>query len=564
MSEEVKNIMIENPQKVAKKLEDTYNDVVNSKSWDKKKEISAIYVRVSTMKESQKDSPEHQKSVCEEKARIEDLEVRPEFIYEDRSTGTSIVNREDIKALIEDAKKGRFTTVIFSSLSRFSRDALDAITLKRQLVNALGIRLISIDEGYDSKDNDDEMIFTIIAAVNQKLSQQLSISSRRGIRESAKKGNFIGSRAPYGYKKVIKEFDGIERKTLEIIPKNAEIVQKIFDLYVHHHKGEKQIVNLLNEEGIPSPKKGVWGITTIQRILQNEAYTGWNVFGKYKTQRNQDLTDMQNRKKTLVQKEKESWERNNEKKWDPIIDDELFKDAQKMRLERGGGKRGGGRNVQVNPFSGIIKCEHCGSNFVSMKSGKVGKEGQEYRYLICSSRRRMGVKGCKNGLWIPLEEFKNEVLKEITKSLDQLINVEEISSSVELPAKKGKENKEKKRNQLEKMVANYRKYLMDLRMEAKFPNEKTDLEQIEFELMSVENQIKETQEKLQNLLVTEDDNNKEEIIKKQVKDGLAKLVKLEFEDVAELQLVLKQLIDEIKIDMDGEVEIYTPLGILQS
>ncbi|RSD20627.1 recombinase family protein [Mesobacillus subterraneus] len=540
-------------------------DVVNSKPWDRELEIAAIYVRVSTMKESQKDSPEHQRSLCEEKARMEGLDVQSEFIYEDRSTGTSIAERADIKLLIEDAKKGRFKTVIFSSLSRFSRDAADALYLKRQLVNALGLRLISIEDGYDSKDKDDEMIFTIIAAVNQKLSEQLSISSRRGIRESAKKGNFVGSRAPFGYKKVNKIEGGNERKTLAISPNEAEVVHKIFDQYVNHNMGEKQIVNYLNEEEIPSPKGGVWGITTIQRILQNEAYIGLNVFGKYTVKKvYEDLNDMQKRKKTLVQKDKGIWERNVEKKWEAIIKEETFLEAQKIRLERGGGKRGGARNVQVNPFSGIIKCEHCGSNFVSMKSGKVGKEGQEYRYLICSSRRRMGVKGCKNGLWIPLEEFKNEVLKEITKSLDQLINVEEISSNVELPAKKGKENKEKKRNQLEKMVANYRKYLMDLRMETKFPNEKTDHEQIKFELMSVENQIKETQEKLQNLLVTEDENNKEEIIKKQVKDGLAKLVKLEFEDVAELQLVLKQLIDEIKIDMDGEVEIYTPLGILQS
>ena len=40
-----------------------------------------------------------------------------------------------------------------------------------------------------------------------------------------------------------------------------------------------------------------------------------------------------------------------------------------------------------------------------------------------------------------------------------------------------------------------------------------------------------------------------------MKDGLNKLVKLEFGNVAELQIVLKQLIDEIKIDKGGAVEI---------
>ena len=94
--------------------------------------ITAIYVRVSTQKVTQKDSPEHQKAVCLVKADDEELEVREEFIYEDRSTGTSIINREDIKQLIKDAQAGYFSTVIFASLSRFSRDSYDAIALKRK------------------------------------------------------------------------------------------------------------------------------------------------------------------------------------------------------------------------------------------------------------------------------------------------------------------------------------------------------------------------------------------------------------------------------------------------
>lgn len=35
------------------------------------KDVAAIYIRVSTQKESQKESPEHQKMLCEEKCRLE-------------------------------------------------------------------------------------------------------------------------------------------------------------------------------------------------------------------------------------------------------------------------------------------------------------------------------------------------------------------------------------------------------------------------------------------------------------------------------------------------------------
>ncbi|UYL93695.1 serine recombinase [Paenibacillus phage vB_PlaS-5/A] len=87
----------------------------------------AIYVRVSTTKESQKDSPEHQKWACIEHCKQIDLDTADLIIYEDRDTGTSIVARPQIQEMISDAQKGLFNTILFSSLSRFSRDALDSI-----------------------------------------------------------------------------------------------------------------------------------------------------------------------------------------------------------------------------------------------------------------------------------------------------------------------------------------------------------------------------------------------------------------------------------------------------
>ncbi|WP_312096188.1 recombinase family protein [Niallia sp.] len=529
----------------------------------KNENIAAIYVRVSTLKESQKDSPEHQKAVCLVKADDEDLEVRKEFIYEDRSTGTSIINREDIKQLIKDAQAGYFSTVIFASLSRFSRDSLDAIALKRILVDGLGIRLISIDDVYDSKVSNDEMIFTIISAVNQKLSQQISIASKRGIKESANRGNYTGSKAPFGYKKINIPISQKEvKKTLEIVEEDARIVQTIFHLYVHENMGEKRIVDYLNTVmKVPSPqKKKPWGITTIQRILQNEAYIGYNVHNKYKVKKVTNIDDLHDRQTVLVQRDKSKWIKNKEKEWQPIIDDKMFKQSQEIRLKRGGGKRGGIRNVQVNPFAGILKCEHCGSNFVSMKSGKVGKRGQEYRYLICSSRRRMGVKGCKNDLWIQLENFKQEIMMRITMRLEELIAIDEVAAGVEVQNVPSETDMETRKKKLENTIKLKRKMLMNIRED--FHSGEMKKEQYEFEKEQYEESIEDLTDQLNKLQATHHKVNNETIIKEQVKDELNKLVKLDFSHVDELQLVLKQLIEEMTVNSDGNVKIYSPLGNL--
>jgi len=251
-------------------------------------DVTAIYVRVSTTKASQKDSPEHQRGLCEEKARTMDLDVH--YTYEDRDTGTSIVGRVEIQKLIEDAKNKYFGTVIFASLSRFSRDTLDSLNLKRILVDALGIRVISIEEGFDSLKDNDELKFQIISAVNQKLSEQISLSSKRGIRQSALKGNYTGSIPPYGYKKVVLD----NKKTLVPDEDTMHVVKLIFDLYTARKMGDKAITNYLNNDSeIPSPKGGIWGITTIQVILKNEVYTGENVFSKHEKDRNGNQTNQQ-------------------------------------------------------------------------------------------------------------------------------------------------------------------------------------------------------------------------------------------------------------------------------
>ncbi|USK78934.1 recombinase family protein [Peribacillus frigoritolerans] len=518
--------------------------------------VAAIYVRVSTVKESQKESPEHQRGICEEKAKVEELDVQ--FYYEDRSTGTSIVAREDMQHLIDDAKKGYFNTVILSSLSRFARNVNDALNLKELLVDALNIRLISIDEAYDSAVDNDPMKFTLFALMNAKLSQDISLSSRRGIRQSAKRGNYTGSRAPFGYKKVIVD----EKKTLQIVPEDAKIVQVIYELYVLHGLGEKRIIELLNEQGTPSPKGGLWGVTTVQRILQNEAYTGIHVFSKHTIKKvYDDLDNLQNRKKRLVQKDKKDWERNEVPFWEAIIEDETFQKAQEIRLLRGGGARGGIRRLSVNAFAGIAKCAHCGSNFVSMKSGKEGKEGQEYRYLICSRRRRIGVSGCENSVWIPYEQFRDELLGEITRYLREAINVEAITEEVKIPTYNNKEeNKEKEKAQIEELIKQNRKFLFELRKEMKIGE--IDKEQYEFEKQELESTIEENLKKLRSFSSIEKPQIKDEEIRDRIKQGLIELQNLDYKDVKELQIILQQLLDKVEIDKDRNVDIFTPLGKL--
>ncbi len=532
-------------------------------------EITVNYVRVSSLKDSQKDSPEHQRMVCEEKALKEGLEIA--HTYEDRSSGTSINGRDDIKKMVEDAKQGLFNTVIFASINRFARDQLDSMTLKRTLVDALGIRLISIEENYDSNVDKDEMKFTMFSMIAQQQSESISLASRRGKRMSATNRNFTGSKAPFGYDKTLvnnlnpdykrkMEEKGVvygHKNTLRPND-NEEVIKKIFHLYVNESMGEKSITQFLNEEGIPSPMNGIWGVSSIQRILQNEAYTGRNVFNKYEVKKvYDDINNMSDRKKRQIQKDKENWRRNEEKNWEAIIDDELFLEAQRLREIRGGGKRGGPKQ-KVNVFAGFIYCSCCGGSMVSMKckNGKNINDGREYRYLLCSRRRRLGIKGCSNAEYIPYYEFRDAVIEEVSSILKKKINIEEKAKNIKAPSRKAVNN-EKEKNRLEKSVDENRRLLFQLRKEKMLGN--VDENQYQFEKEMYESEIKASEKKLKSLVLKIGHQENQASYHLEIKNALEELQNLTYDSFDEMHITLKKLIDKLVILPDRQVEIHTVL-----
>lgn len=519
----------------------------------KQKNKARAYVRVSTLKESQKDSPEHQEGLIREEAEKEGIVI--DHVYEDKGTATTIIGREDVQQMIQDAKKGEFNTIYFASLSRFSRDTLDALSLKRILVNALRVRLVSIEDMYDSAKEDNEMIFNVLSSMNQKQSENISKASKRGIRQSAKKGNFTGSVAPYGYKKVAVD----RRKTLEIIPEQAEVVRLIFDLYINKGHGEKAIVNFLNNESdISSPKGGIWGLSTVQRILKNENYTGYLVFSKYETvQVYDDIEDLQKRRKKLNERSEGHWERTEFQTHDAIISSEMFQKAKDIRAIRGGGKRGGRRNF-VNVFAKIVFCKHCSSAMVTMGSTS-SSNGKSYKYLMCSKRRRQGAKGCENSTWIPYVDFRDEVISAIIDRLNKAIEMKDAERSLHDNTAYSVKDYDKDIKKLEKIISDNRRLLFEIRRQHML--EDISEEQYEFEKEQYELEIEDASKKINAMSRKSEDQKDRERLKREVSQALNQLTSLEdYEDVDRTRNTLIKLIERIEVSKSGDVDIFSVLG----
>lgn len=109
-------------------------------------------------------------------------------------------------------------------------------------------------------------------------SEKTSMRVRAKQKQMVEDGINITSVPPYGYRMVkTGEFSkrGVERKTYEIIPTEAEIVKTIFDLFTEEGYGGIRIAKYLNEKGLKTHKGFEWSYSTVNGMLRNPIYTGY-------------------------------------------------------------------------------------------------------------------------------------------------------------------------------------------------------------------------------------------------------------------------------------------------
>lgn len=89
--------------------------------------------------------------------------------------------------------------------------------------------------------------------------------ARESMRKRALRGQVLG-RAPYGY--------AIEDRSLVVDDREAEVVRRIFALYLDGHEGVRRIARQLNEDGVRTRLGKPWSAGSVRAVLRNPVYTG--------------------------------------------------------------------------------------------------------------------------------------------------------------------------------------------------------------------------------------------------------------------------------------------------
>ena len=118
---------------------------------------TAIYVRLSienSGKDDDGDSIANQISFC--KAYLtEHADLKLYGIYEDNGEKGTNFDRPEFKRMMDDIRSGKVKCVLVKDLSRFGRDYIETGEYLEKIFPFMGIRFISITDGYDSLCTDD-------------------------------------------------------------------------------------------------------------------------------------------------------------------------------------------------------------------------------------------------------------------------------------------------------------------------------------------------------------------------------------------------------------------------
>lgn len=359
----------------------------------------ALYCRLSKEDKDKLSQGDESASIQNQKLLLVDYAIEKKFavheIYIDDDYTGMDSERPAFKRLIQDARSGYFQAIICKTQARFTRDMELVEKYIHGLFPLLGIRFIGVVDHVDTNVRGNKKARQINGLINEWYCEDLSENIRSVFKAKMEKGQFLGSYASYGYIKNPKD-----KHKLIIDEEAAEVVRKIFS-WALKGMGHSRICAKLYEEKILTPsqykkmkglsyknpsselgygKVGIWGTTTVHKILGNRIYVGDMIQGMQRK--------VSYKSKKVIHLPKSEWIVVPDCH-EPIIDKETFMLVQEGRQNRRYAPGVTDEDIKKVPLLvGKVKCGDCGST-LTRSNGRT-----KYARLSCQLYKRTKKEQC--------------------------------------------------------------------------------------------------------------------------------------------------------------------------
>lgn len=354
------------------------------------KTVIGKYIRLSQEDRDLGDDKSVSNSILHQRDLIQNyIKNHPELagcsqqeFFDDGFTGRNF-ERPAFEELLEKIRSGEINCVIVKDFSRFGRDYIELGDYLERIFPFLGVRFISVNDGYDSNDykgTTGGLDVVMKNIVYDYYSKDLSVKVTTAKKQKMKKGEYIGGHVPFGLMK-----DPQVKGKLMPDPEVAPVIKEIFGYALQKMK-LKDIVATLNDKGYETPaayyrrkhpgtKKyekssalSCWTMDNVRNILQQEMYYGAVV------QHKRECIGVGSKHTRAVSKDKQIIV---EGMHEPIINKEVFLQAQEIFYHWEDRKPAKARNF---PLKGKVKCAVCGRR-MNYRSNIV--RGKAYSYFWC-------------------------------------------------------------------------------------------------------------------------------------------------------------------------------------
>ena len=354
------------------------------------RKITALYCRLSQDDglDGDSNSIQNQKKILEQYA-IDRRFPNPQFYVDDGYSGASF-NRPDFQRMMADMEDGKIGIIITKDLSRLGRNQLHTGLYIEERFPQFGVRYIAINDNVDTENAESSELMPFKNLFNEWFVRDTSRKIRAVQRAKAERGERLGTRAPYGYRK-----DESAKGRLLVDEEAAAVVRRIFSLCAAGN-GPSQIARILRREqvlcpamyayqrfgsghsGLDMAKPYNWNSDTVANMLENELYIGNTINMKYSTKSYKDKRRMEHpRDECMVI----------EGSHEPIIDRETWDIVQRVRQHR----RRPTKMEELNKYSGLVVCADCGSTMVLHRAHTMSAS---YNHFTCRTYKKEGAEVC--------------------------------------------------------------------------------------------------------------------------------------------------------------------------
>ena len=408
--------------------------------------MTGIYVRLSienSGKDDDGDSIENQTSICKEYVE-EHPDLKLYDIYEDNGKKGTNFDRPEFNRLMDDVRAGKVKCVLVKDLSRFGRDYIEAGEYLEKIFPFLGVRFISITDGYDSLtagDAEGALMIPLKNMINDVYAKDISRKIITSFRARQEKGEYLPAFPPYGYVK-----SKTKAYRYEVDEDVAPYVRMIFE-WKAAGVSHSEICKRLNDMGAVTParrkvelgiwhaekyKHTIWHGRTIIDIMKNATYTGTLVYGRMPKSLYQGIK--------CHRAKPDEW-RCIPDAHEAIVSQELFDKVQKIfdeRSERMQKKWAESKQVRdkiVNLFVKRIYCGDCGKRMRFVKGNNALRDKNfYYTNYICGGYLDSGYRNCTRHS-IRYQDVVDAVFAAMQVQMEYALNQEKMMQKLRGTAK---------------------------------------------------------------------------------------------------------------------------------